>query len=902
MAVKSWPLFISLLIHSCNSVSFNNEWAAEIPGGLEKAREVSEHTGCSLQYEIIPESNLFQFKCHHVRRRSTEPHPEVQASLESHEHVAWCDQQQVKSRSKRQGGYNWPGFNSWGGFPQAGGRRRTTEPPFKLSNEPYENPMNVNDERFPLMWYLNRGNGLDMNVQHAWQKGITGKGVVVTILDDGVERSNPDLMENYDPRASYDVNDNDGDPSPRYDLMDSNRHGTRCAGEVSASVNNSICAVGVAYNSKIGGVRMLDGDVTDAVEARSISLNNQHIDIYSASWGPDDDGKTVDGPGRLARQAFIKGIETGRSGKGSIFVWASGNGGKYNDNCNCDGYTNSIWTLSVSSATENGLIPWYSESCSSTMATTYSSGSSGERKIVTTDLHNKCTSTHTGTSASAPMAAGVIALVLEANPNLTWRDVQHITVRNCRKANLRATDWAVNAMGRNYSHSFGYGLLDAGGMVDLAQRWTNAPEQQTFAVKANIGSVSIPASTSRTAKMDVSDAGEVKFLEHVQAHVTLSSARRGDIQIFLTSPSGTRSQLLKRRPHDMTPQGFQDWPFLTVFSWGENPIGTWQIEVQNDGRYRAELHSWSLTFYGTSTDPEPRSAPPTPPPAVTQPQPKVAPSIAPSVAPSQAAPMAPKSRPAVSFDHAATARPQPPVHASSAAPPSAPAAASMQEAAPLYPSMEPYKSAMPALSTLTTIANCQEQISSAFCKTCNLGFLALNGRCVTSCPTEGYYQARSNMSDHCFQCYYTCKTCTGSNDYQCLSCYGDAQLDISASGESYCHNKNLIFKVFSSSRWYYILSLGFLVNTVLIILLLVYIYRRKNKASSGLYRNPGTVLDRVISPSGKGYKKVASSGSNLVASGMTPYHDESDEEGPSDRKYLTPYSDNPNDKPYRDEA
>ena len=53
---------------------------------------------------------------------------------------------------------------------------------------------------------------------------------------------------------------------------------------------------------------MLDGDVTDAVEARSLSLNPQHIDIYSASWGPDDDGKTVDGPGELATRAFIEGV------------------------------------------------------------------------------------------------------------------------------------------------------------------------------------------------------------------------------------------------------------------------------------------------------------------------------------------------------------------------------------------------------------------------------------------------------------------------------------------------------------------------------------------------------------------------------------------------------------------
>ena len=56
------------------------------------------------------------------------------------------------------------------------------------------------------------------------------------------------------------------------------------------------------------GVRMLDGQVTDVVEASSLSFNPQHIDIYSSSWGPTDDGKTVDGPGKLARRAFISGV------------------------------------------------------------------------------------------------------------------------------------------------------------------------------------------------------------------------------------------------------------------------------------------------------------------------------------------------------------------------------------------------------------------------------------------------------------------------------------------------------------------------------------------------------------------------------------------------------------------
>ena len=67
--------------------------------------------------------------------------------------------------------------------------------------------------------------------------------------------------------------------------------------------------------------------------------------------------------------------------------------------------------------------------CSSTLATTYSSGGKDEKQVVTTDLHHSCTDSHTGTSASAPLAAGIVALVLEANSNLTWRDLQHIGMR-----------------------------------------------------------------------------------------------------------------------------------------------------------------------------------------------------------------------------------------------------------------------------------------------------------------------------------------------------------------------------------------------------------------------------------------------------------------------------------------
>ena len=80
----------------------------------------------------------------------------------------------------------------------------------------------------------------------------------------------------------------------------------RCAGEVAAGMND-VCGVGVAYNAKVGGIRMLDGDVTDGVEASSLSHAIGHVDIYSSSWGPEDKGAKVDGPAVLAKRALRDG-------------------------------------------------------------------------------------------------------------------------------------------------------------------------------------------------------------------------------------------------------------------------------------------------------------------------------------------------------------------------------------------------------------------------------------------------------------------------------------------------------------------------------------------------------------------------------------------------------------------
>lgn len=77
-----------------------------------------------------------------------------------------------------------------------------------------------------------------------------------------------------------------------------------------------------------------------------------------------------------------------------------------------------------------------------------------------------------GTSAAAPIAAGVLALVLQANPYLTWRDVQHLIVRTSVPVSTADDGWHVNGAGHAINHKFGYGKMDAGALVDLAETWT----------------------------------------------------------------------------------------------------------------------------------------------------------------------------------------------------------------------------------------------------------------------------------------------------------------------------------------------------------------------------------------------------------------------------------------------
>ena len=118
----------------------------------------------------------------------------------------------------------------------------------------------------------------------------------------------------------------------------------------------------------------------------------------------------MDAPPKIVADAFTNGILFGRNGLGSLFIFATGNGGSLHDNCNFDGYTNSIYTITVGAIDKYNNHPEYSEECSAQLVVTYSSGSGGH--IHTSDWPAQCTTTHGGTSAAAPIASGIYALVM----------------------------------------------------------------------------------------------------------------------------------------------------------------------------------------------------------------------------------------------------------------------------------------------------------------------------------------------------------------------------------------------------------------------------------------------------------------------------------------------------------
>lgn len=468
------------------------------------------------------------------------------------------------------------------------------------------------DPLYAQQWHLlNRGRlgakrGIDLNLRPAWQS-YRGEGIGIGIVDDGLQLNHPDLRANVfpvsaDPAQSvhFDFNRGRTDPAPgRGDA-----HGTAVAGLAAAGSNRS-GGLGVAPGARLAGLRLIGAPSTDAMEASALQHREDVLQIYNNSWGPEDDGRTVEGPGLLALAALERGVLFGRGGRGSIFVWSGGNGRQERDDSNYDGYANAIETIAVGAVSDRGRQTSESENGANLLVVAPSS-SLMRQGLVTTDLtgrrgYNRDSSNdgfvrqpsnlrNLGftddfgmTSGAAPLVSGVVALMLQANPSLGWREVQDILIRTARKVHPSDAGWRQNGAGLWFNQKYGAGLVDASAAVAAAE----AARRMGGATKVgkDLTGLDLAIPDNQTAGVEVRfDLGAEPSLrvEHVQFIVTVEHSYRGDLHYELVSPSGM-SSTVAARPLDRGRRLLR-WPFMTVRHWGEESRGVWTLRVSDRAR------------------------------------------------------------------------------------------------------------------------------------------------------------------------------------------------------------------------------------------------------------------------------------------------------------------------------
>jgi len=449
-----------------------------------------------------------------------------------------------------------------------------------------------------------------------------GTDVHIAITDDGLQTTHPDLATNVDTAIDYDFNSGDSDPNP----LAGDDHGTACAGVAAARGNNGIGVSGVAPEARLVGLRLISSIATPEQEAQAMNWSNTIIDINSNSWGPTDDGDTLEGPSSTALAGLTNAIFNGRGGRGLIFTWAGGNGLQEKDDSNFDGWANSIYTIAVGAADIRGQQAWYSEPGANLVVCAPSSGdnnAASEVGITTTDRTGSNGYSTTdyandfgGTSSATPKVAGVVALMLQANPNLGWRDVQEILIRTARRNAPGDGDWRQNGAGFWFNHKFGAGLVNARAAVDMALGWSNLAAQITRTATGSGNGLAIPDNNATGAvhQFVINPADNIR-IEHVRVSVDITHPRRRDLRLELTSPSGTVSVLTTQAAGTAFTGANLVWTLMSVRHWGENAAGTWTLRVADrlSGASTGTRvsNTPTLQVYGTST------VPVNPPPAVT---------------------------------------------------------------------------------------------------------------------------------------------------------------------------------------------------------------------------------------------------------------------------------------------
>lgn len=499
--------------------------------------------------------------------------------------------------------------------------------------------------------------GTDINVDTVYSTyGYTGWGVTVAVVDSGLEIAHEDLSANVVSGGSWNFINSSTNPTNA--SATTGDHGTSVSGLI-AMAKNGLGGVGVAPNVSLKGFNFISGQSTAnnlaSLGGSSASPNSSDVAIFNQSYGYSN---TTDFLVSSTIEAqYASGTSTLRGGRGALYVKSAGNGftgfglancsaatglGVSCQNANFDPYNTLPYNIVIAALNAKGKKSSYSTAGSAIWASapggefgknasvTSGSGVSFDPAMVTTDqsgctngyartaattslfsqggtnlssINTSCnyTNNFNGTSSAAPMMSGVIALILEANPSLTWREVKDILARTSIQVDaaiaavsvtlstggsyVAEQAWITNAASFKFHNWYGFGAVNASAAVAMARTYTSG----SLGTFANTGWISSTLSTlipdDNTAGVSVAltvpALGASSIAETVQIKVTTSntsSGRNRDLGIELISPSGTRS-ILKNIMDGLNSSNLSGMVLASNAFYGETSTGIWTIKV-----------------------------------------------------------------------------------------------------------------------------------------------------------------------------------------------------------------------------------------------------------------------------------------------------------------------------------
>ncbi|MEX0310467.1 MAG: S8 family serine peptidase [Tateyamaria sp.] len=479
------------------------------------------------------------------------------------------------------------------------------------------------DPDFADQWHLKAAG----DIEKVWVD-YTGTGVAVAVYDKGIDTSHTELDGNYDASkhvtiagAPLDAADGDG------------THGTAVAGIIAAEQDND-GIVGVAFDSGVTGVNIIDGPASasaaNLTKFGNAMMQMDSFDVVNHSWGLDPGFSASDAaPDAIfskALPAFENAAENGRGGLGTVIVKSAGNAAA---NSNGDQMDGSRFSISVGAVTEENEVASYSNHGSNIFVSAPSAGglTQANSGILTTDVTgaggfqpgNYTGTTNLdgfgGTSASAPFVAGTVALMLDANETLGWRDVQNILAyssthtgksfgpqpstplfdfENDRWQFNGADNW--NGGGLHFSEDYGYGQVNVFNAVRMAEVWSLFGNAQVSSNEAthqitDDSGVNIKSGLSKQIALDTT--GVDMIVENVQVTLALND---NTVNVFLVSEAGTRVALYRSGE---AANGAMTWTFGAEGFRGETLEGTWMLDIFNKDGAKVTLTEYTVDWFGS---------------------------------------------------------------------------------------------------------------------------------------------------------------------------------------------------------------------------------------------------------------------------------------------------------------